>query len=126
MGMLTALLVVTLLAGRAVPAADGRAREATEPEWAACIEQVQAELAPQGLCGASNCYDAAGRDLIDICVARVGYPRHTAMETAGLLRDISAGDISNVTRARVRTYPPGHAVRQAYEKARSTRRPRAD
>ncbi|MCG6943339.1 MAG: hypothetical protein LJE69_19065 [Thiohalocapsa sp.] len=94
-------------------------RYASDTEWAACIAQVQAELGPQGKCGASNCYDDAGRDLIDICIAKVGYLRHTEAETAQLLRNISEGDISNAAVAAVRTYPPGHPVRKAYETAQA-------
>jgi hypothetical protein len=112
--------VAPLLASGVSPAGD-RVRYATAAEWAACIAQAQAELAPQGKCGASNCYDDAGRDLIDICVAEVGYLRHTAAETAELLRQIEEEGISNVTASIVRTYPPGHPVHEAYTTAQAIR-----
>jgi hypothetical protein len=125
MRTLTALLAMVLLVGcvvvtqsGAAPPSAGGVRMATDAQWDACILQTQAELAPQGMCGASNCYDEAGRDLIAICVARVGYPMHTESETAQLLHAIDQGDISNLTAAQVRTYPPGHPVRKAYARAR--------
>lgn len=127
MRTLTVLLAAVLVAARltlaahAAPASDGRVRYATESEWSACIEQVQAELAPQGKCGASNCYDDAGRDLIDICIARVGYLRHSEAQTRALLRELRQGGISNVTVSKVRTYPPGHPVREAFAKAQARR-----
>jgi hypothetical protein len=122
MRAITALLAGMLVVGSAtVPASDGRARYATDAEWEACIQQAQARLAPQGKCGASNCYDDAGRDLIDICVAKVGYLRHTAAETAELLNEIRQGEISSFALSLLRTYPPGHPVRQAYAKAQARR-----
>lgn len=127
MKTLTALVAVVLMAARlalaadAAPASDGRVRYATDAEWAACIAQVQAQLAPQGKCGASNCYDDAGRDLIDICIARVGYLRHSEAQTRALLREIREGRISNVTASKARTYPPGHPVREAFAKAQAKR-----
>ena len=116
--LMTALLP---LAADAAPAADGSVRYATDAEWAACIARVQAELAPQGKCGASNCYDDAGRDLIDICIARVGYLRHSEAQTRALLRELRDGGISNVTASKARTYPPGHPVRKAFAKAQARR-----
>jgi hypothetical protein len=127
MKWLTALLAVALFFGAVTAAPEealqspGVVRYATAAEWAACIRQTQAELAPRGQCGASNCYDDAGRDLIDICVAKVGYLRYTSAETAALLREISEGDISNATVSKVRTYPPGHPVRKAFAKAQARR-----
>jgi hypothetical protein len=122
------LLAMVLLVGCAVatqsvavpPAADG-VRYAADAQWDACIRQTQAELAPQGKCGASNCYDDAGRDLIAICIDKVGYPMHTHAEALELLQAIGEGDVSNVTAAKVRTYPPGHPVRKAYAKAQRQR-----
>ncbi|MBK1631424.1 hypothetical protein CKO31_11860 [Thiohalocapsa halophila] len=127
MRTLTILLAAALVAGcgtlasDGVSRADGRVRYATEAEWAACVAQVQAQLAPQGKCGASNCYDDAGRDLIDICTARVGYLRHSATETKALLRELREGGISNVSASKARTYPPGHPVREAFAKAQAKR-----
>jgi hypothetical protein len=127
MKTLTALVAVVLMAGHlplaadTAPASGGGVRYATDAEWAACIEQVQAELAPQGKCGASNCYDDAGRDLIDICIARVGYLRYSEAETQALLRELREGGISNVTASKARTYPPGHPVREALAKAQARR-----
>lgn len=104
-----------------VPTADAPVRYATAAAWDACIQQTQAKLGPQGNCGASDCYDDAGRDLIAICVARVGYLTHTEAQTAQLLREISEGGISNLAASQVRTYPPGHPVRAAYAKAQGKR-----
>jgi hypothetical protein len=93
-------------------------RYATAAEWSACIMHAQSALAAEGMCGASNCYDEDGRDLIAICVAKVGYPRHSQEETAELLREIRQGGVvSNVAASKIRTYPPGHPVRRAYAKA---------
>jgi uncharacterized protein YceK len=55
MRTLTILLAAALVAGcgtlasDGVSRADGRVRYATEAEWAACVAQVQAQLAPQWL-----------------------------------------------------------------------------
>lgn len=122
MRMVRLLLAATLPIGCATaPSSVDPARYASDAEWDACIQQTQAELGSQGKCGVSNCYDDAGRDLIDICVAEVGFLRHTDAETAQLLHEISIGGISNATAAQVRTYPPGHPVREAYATAQGKR-----
>lgn len=121
------LAIVLIMAGRLTLAADGLStlpgpvRYATDAQWAACIEQVQAELARRGQCGASNCYDDAGRDLIDICIERVGYLRHSEAEARALLRELREPGISNATVSKVRTYPPGHPVRKAFARTQETR-----
>jgi hypothetical protein len=120
MKAVTALLALLVPAACATaPPADDGVRYAARAEWEACIERAQAELAAQGDCGASDCYDAAGRDLIDICIGKVGYLRHTDAETGALLREIGEGGISNLAVSEIRTYPPGHPVRDAYEKAQA-------